>query len=51
MNEDRENKFKACGYGKPNYDREGDYDEVWCGHPQADKGFCHDIKCPLEEDL
>jgi len=42
-----EDRYKTCGYGKPIYNREGDYDEVSCGHDKS-TGFCGEQKCPLD---
>jgi hypothetical protein len=40
-------RYKTCGYGKPNYDREGHYDEVFCAYSKEPL-LCGDKPCPLD---
>ncbi len=40
-------RYKTCGYGKPQYDQDGHYDEVWCNYSKEPL-FCGEKECPLD---
>ena len=42
-------RYKACGYGRPLYNHEGEYDEVVCELDRME--FCGEIDCPLDEGV
>ena len=47
-------RYKICGYGKLRYNREGEYDEVYCGYNKdgmGKGGWCGDCPCPLDEEV
>ena len=43
-------RYKACGYGAPQYDRWGDYDEVLCTYGNCNNKceLCGEGPCPLD---
>lgn len=37
-------RYKRCGYGKPYYNQDGHYEEVFC---ELSKEFCGECPCPV----